>query len=111
MYGAVRKSFPNCLDIDSNKMLELKICYIKILPSKIKKTEIYTSKYGERVLRYRLRLNFYFRFYLAIYLFFCVCVCLAVYDKLINIKRKTTEMSMTEAQHIRHNQINPRQVT
>ena len=36
---------------------------------------------------------------------------LAVYDKLINIKRKTTEMSMTEPQHIRHNQINPRQVT
>ena len=37
MYGAVRKSFPNCLDIVSYKMLELKICYIKILPSKIKK--------------------------------------------------------------------------
>ena len=36
MYGAVRKSFPNCLDIVSYKMLELKICYIKILPSKIK---------------------------------------------------------------------------
>ena len=32
-------------------------------------------------------------------------------DKLINIKRKTTEISMTEPQHIRHNQINPRQVT
>ena len=37
MYGAVRKSFPNCLDIVSYKMLELKICYIKILPSKKKK--------------------------------------------------------------------------
>ena len=78
MYGAVRKSFPNCLDIVSYKMLELKICYIKILPSKIKKPEIYTSKYGERVLRYRLRLNFYFRFHLFIYLFiylFFACVC------------------------------------
>ena len=31
MYGAVRKSFPNCLDIVSYKMLELKICYIKTL--------------------------------------------------------------------------------
>ena len=71
-----------------------------------------SSKYGERVLRYRLRLNFYFRFHLFIYfLRVCVCVCLAVYDKLINIKRKTTKMSMTEPQHIRHNQINPRQVT
>ena len=39
------------------------------------KTEISTSKYGERVLRYRLRLNFYFRFHLFIYLFFArVCV-------------------------------------
>ena len=72
MYGAVRKSFPNCLDIFPYKMLELKICYIKILPSKIKK-KIYTSKYGERVLRYRLRLNFYFRFHLFIY-FLRVCV-------------------------------------
>ena len=39
MYGAVRKSFPNCLylDIVSYKMFELKICYVKILPSKRKK--------------------------------------------------------------------------
>ena len=28
MYGAVPKSFPNCLDIVSNKMLELKILFV-----------------------------------------------------------------------------------
>ena len=44
MYGAVRKSFPNCLDIVSYKMLELKICYIKILPSKIKNRNLHAGK-------------------------------------------------------------------
>ena len=47
MYGAVQKSFPNCLDIVSNKMLELKICYIKILPSKIKHRNLHVKIWGK----------------------------------------------------------------
>ena len=45
MYGAVRKSFPNCLylDIVSYKMFELKICYVKILPSKIKNRNLHVK--------------------------------------------------------------------
>ena len=47
MYGAVQKSFPNCLDIVPYKMLELKICYIKILPSKIKYRNLHVKIRGK----------------------------------------------------------------
>ena len=80
MYGAVRKSFPNCLDIVSYKMLELKICYIKILPSKIKNRNLHV-KIRERVLRYILRLNFNFRFHLFIYFLRRVCVFGCEHDR------------------------------
>ena len=47
MYGAVRISFPNCLDIVSYKMLDLKICYIKILPSKKKNRNLHVKIRGK----------------------------------------------------------------
>ena len=48
MYGAVRKSFPNCLDIVSNKFgVENFICYIKILPSKIKNRNLHVKIRGK----------------------------------------------------------------
>ena len=47
MYGAVPKSFPNCLDIVSYKMFELKICYVKILPSKIKNRNLHVKIRGK----------------------------------------------------------------
>ena len=47
MYGAVRKSFPNCLDIVSYKMLEFENFLHQDLPSKIKNRNLHVKIRGK----------------------------------------------------------------
>ena len=71
MYGAVRKSFPNCLDIVSYKMLELEILLHQDPSFENKKPKSTRQNTGKEFCG---MLNVYFRFHLFIY-FLRVCVC------------------------------------